>query len=124
MANDKKVYSKRKWIKVRDERRKLDDYTCKLCGEQYKTPQSITIDHIIMRKLLPESKWYDIDNLWTLCKCCNGVKQRIESKTDTHSLINRTKTEWRQLIMANSGYCRKNGKSCNANTTCKDNDKI
>lgn len=108
MSDDKNFYSHGKWIRARNTRIDLDKRRCQVCGRQYKKTdkQAITVDHIIMRRLLKEDQKYDIENLWTLCKCCNGIKQSLEHIFNDSQLQKIEKSQWTKIIKKNENYCK------------------
>lgn len=107
--NAEKFYRSPKWINTKNSRIKDDKYTCLVCREHYDETSKFIVDHIIPRKLLQdENQWCDKTNLWTLCKCCNSVKQRLEHVFNDEQLETITKDQWIKLIRNSKDYCRAN----------------
>ncbi|MBC6361646.1 HNH endonuclease [Lactobacillus apis] len=103
--SDDKFYRTKKWTTTKNSRIKEDDNTCQVCGKKYKDTNEFNVDHIIMRRLLPKDQWYDKTNLWTLCKCCNGIKQSLEQSFDCKKLKETKKSEWIKYIRNSEKYC-------------------
>ncbi|KJY56687.1 HNH endonuclease [Lactobacillus melliventris] len=106
MTDDKNFYSHGEWTRVKNGRINYDKKTCQVCGRKYKETNKFNVDHIIMRKLLQEDQWYDKTNLWTLCTCCNGIKQSLEHIFNDNQLQTITKSQWIKLIRNNKNYCK------------------
>lgn len=98
-------YHSKKWKRTRNSYITDDNYSCQVCHNKNKSKYNV-VDHIILRRLLPESQWCDKTNLWTLCVCCNGIKQRLEHNFNDDELQKITKNEWQKLIKGNVEYCK------------------
>lgn len=75
MTDDKNFYSHGEWTRVKNSHINYDKKTCQVCDKKYEETNKFNVNHIIMRKLLPEDQWYDKTNLWTLCTCCMGLNK-------------------------------------------------
>lgn len=100
-----KFYRTKKWKTTKNSRIKEDNNTCQVCGKKYEGTSKFNVDHIIMRSLLPKDQWCNKTNLWTLCKCCNGIKQSLEKSFDCRKLKETKKSEWIKYIKNSEKYC-------------------
>lgn len=60
------------------------------------------VDHIVKRSLLPESKWYDRDNLWVLSRAEHAIKTNVELKMirdgNNDKVLRMNEYDWRRII--------------------------
>ncbi len=74
-------YSSKDWYKAKA-RVKARDYgkACPLCNAILERTQAVSVDHEPRRKLLPPSRWCDMDVLQLVHKACHDrIKQSIEA---------------------------------------------
>jgi len=75
-----KVYGRKIWLKVRKQALRRDNRQCQHCRlEQGKYTPAKHVHHIIPITK-DETKWYDIDNLISLCPPCHKVADGEEFK--------------------------------------------
>jgi len=69
--NHAKLKNWYKWKQLQRKAFKRDKFLCQRCKKDFKSEkQKLTIDHVI-KASDDKTKWFDLDNLRTLCKECH-----------------------------------------------------
>lgn len=72
-ANDADFLQSKAWKRLRYQALKLHGMKCQACGTSPSTGSVLNVDHILPRRLFPESA-LQIENLQVLCADCNEGK--------------------------------------------------
>lgn len=87
------MYHTTRWKKIREVILHRNP-TCPICMHQNKVVPATDVDHVFAHKGAA-SLFYDLDNLWALCKYHHNVKTGLESNGCTA----RGKQEWLEAIL-------------------------
>lgn len=85
------LYATKAWQRLRLQRFKLDNYTCRMCGllctgTHKDNPLSPVCDHIQDHKG-DENLFFDLDNTQTLCKSDHDKLKRQQDSRGYHSAV-------------------------------------
>lgn len=72
-------YLSTRWKHTANHLRVRDSYTSAITGQILRDTDT-QVDHIVKRSLLPESEWYNSDNLWLLSRKEHQLKTNMEAK--------------------------------------------
>jgi 5-methylcytosine-specific restriction protein A len=67
------------WVRVAEERRRLDDHLCQPCLREHRLTPSATVDHIVPLHVRPDWR-LEITNTQAICVGCHRMKTNADTR--------------------------------------------
>ena len=99
-------YLSTRWKHTANHIRVRDAYTSAITGQILRN-NDIQVDHIVKRSLLPESDWYNSNNLWLLSRREHQLKTNMEAKMireGKEDMLRHLTKEWWSKVLKDRLY--------------------
>ena len=92
-------YQTKEWAKLSQYIKRANVYTDSIDSKLLRD-NDIIVDHIVPRRLLPQSEWLNADNLWCISRYHHRIKTNMEATMSASELKRMSRSDWKVELRA------------------------